>query len=86
MSTLAATTALAAATHGDSLAGLIPAAIAVLLMVTAGYFAKCWLFPFTTCRHLSARGSWHCRRCEGTGRRVRAGRRLINHVRATRRR
>ena len=85
MSTLAATTAPAVATHGDSLAGLIPVAILALLILAAGYLAKCWLFPFTTCRHLNTRGSRHCRRCEGTGRRVRAGRRLINHVRAARR-
>jgi hypothetical protein len=86
MSTLAATTAPAAATYGDSLAGLIPAAIVVLLIIAAGYFAKCWLFPFTTCRHHNVRNSWRCRRCEGTGRRVRAGRRLINHLRAARQR
>ncbi len=86
MPTLAATTASAIATHGDSLAGLIPISVVVLAIVTAGYFVKCWLFPFTTCRHHNARNSWRCRCCEGTGRRLRAGRRLINHLRATRQR
>ena len=80
MSTLAATTTTTAATHGDIFGWLVTAAIAALVIVTIGYGLKCWLFPFTTCHHTSS-GSLRCRRCEGTGRRVRAGRRLLNHIR-----
>jgi len=85
MSTLAATGAQDAATHGHSLAGLIAVAVVALVIVTAGYLTRCWLFPFTACRHADAGRAWRCRRCEGTGRRLRAGRRLINHLRAARR-
>jgi hypothetical protein len=85
MLTHAATAAPDAATHSHSLAGLVTVAVAALVIVTAGYFAKCWLLPFTTCRHHTDR-AWRCRRCEGTGHRLRAGRRLVNHLRATRHR
>jgi hypothetical protein len=86
----AATTAAAGATHSHSLAWLVTAAVLVLLAVTAGYLTTCWLFPFTTCHHThrgtrgAIRRAWVCHRCENTGRRVRAGRRLINHVRTAR--
>jgi hypothetical protein len=85
MSTLAATTTPAAATHSHSVAGLIAVAVLALVIVTAGYLATCWLFPFTTCRHHNPRSSWRCRRCEGTGHRLRTGRRLLNHLRAAHR-
>lgn len=83
MLTHAATAALGAATHGHSLAGLITVTVVALVILTAGYLVKCWLLPFVSwrCRHSSARAAWRCRRCAGTGRRVRAGRRLINHIR-----
>ena len=82
----AATSTLTAATHSHVLSGLITVAIVALVILAAGYLTRCWLFPFTTCRHANARRAWRCHRCQGTGRRVRAGRRLINHLRATRRR
>lgn len=85
MLTLAATTVLASATYSDLLLGLLPVAALFLAIGTAGYLIRCWLFPFTTCRH-SDRYVWRCRRCQGTGLRLRAGRRLINHVTAARRR
>jgi hypothetical protein len=83
MHTLAATTAPDAATHGDSLAGLITVAVIALVLVTAGYLLKCWLFPFTTCHH-GALTAARCRRCQGTSRKVRAGRRLLNELRTVR--
>jgi hypothetical protein len=86
MSTLAATTAPTAATHGDSLARVVTVAVVALVLITAGYFAKCWLFPFTTCHHAHQHDTWRCRRCQGTGHRLRTGRRLINHLRAARHR
>jgi hypothetical protein len=65
----------------------VTVAVLALLAVAAGYLTTCWLFPFTTCHH-SARGAirraWVCRHCDNTGRRVRAGRRLINHIRTAR--
>jgi hypothetical protein len=67
------------------LEGLITLAVIALVILVAGYLLRCWLFPFTTCQHIDARRSWRCHRCQGTGRRVRAGRRLINHLRAMRR-
>lgn len=86
MSTHAATAAPDAATHSHGTAGLIAVAVLVLVLVAAGYLTRCWLSPFTSCRHGDAGRRWRCRRCDGTGRRLCAGRRLINHLRATRRR
>ncbi|MBB4907085.1 hypothetical protein [Actinophytocola algeriensis] len=85
MSTLAATGIPDAATQDHSIAGLVSVVVVALAIVTAGYFVRCWLFPFTSCRHSDARRLWRCRRCDGTGRRLRVGRRLINHLRAMRR-
>jgi hypothetical protein len=81
----AATGILAVATHSHTLSGLITIIVVALVILTAGYALTCWLFPFTTCRHTNPRRAWRCRHCEGTGRRVRAGRRLVNDIRATRR-
>lgn len=84
----AATTNPGAATQShlvDMLVGLIPAAVLVLVVVAGGYLAICWLFPFTRCRHTSERHYLRCRRCQSTGTRLRAGRRLLNHILAARR-
>jgi hypothetical protein len=52
------------------------------------YAASCWLWPFRHCRRCDG-GRIHrddrkvfrlCRRCKGTGRRLRLGRRLYNHT------
>jgi hypothetical protein len=67
------------------LAALVTVAVLVLVIVTAGYLTRCWLFPFTACRHSSQRHFLRCLRCQGSGIRLRAGRRLLNHIRATRR-
>ncbi|MER7505946.1 hypothetical protein AB0L05_34725 [Nonomuraea pusilla] len=68
---------------------VIPAAIAAAI-ATLCYVSTCYARPFTRCprckgrRHLPnriGRGSHDCRRCDGTGLRLRLGRRLWNHVR-----
>ena len=85
MPSYAATGILTAATHSHVWSGLVTVAIVALVILAASYALACWLFPFTTCRHANTGRAWRCRRCEGTGRRVRAGRRLLNDIRATRR-
>ncbi|HEY0690663.1 MAG TPA: hypothetical protein VGD71_16685 [Kribbella sp.] len=89
MLTLAATTTQTAATDSnatlDALVGLLPVAALFLALWTAGYLIRCWLFPFTRCRHTNRTLS-RCWDCDGTGQRLRAGRRLLNHIGATRRR
>ena len=88
MSIHAATTTPDAATHShlvDVLVGLIPIAVLLAVLVAVGYLGWCWLFPFTRCRHASERHFLRCRRCQSTGTRLRAGRRLLNHIRAARR-
>ena len=85
MPSLAATTTLADATHGHNLDGLLSAALVGLLIVTVGYLLWCWLFPFTRCRHRGIQVAARCQSCQGTNRRVRAGRHLINRIRSMRR-
>jgi hypothetical protein len=85
MSSFAATAIPDAATHGNSLAGLAVVLVLVLVVVAAGYLTRCWLFPFTPCHHRYAFNRRVCRRCQSTGIRLRAGRRFLNHIRATRR-
>lgn len=85
MSTHAATGTLTAATKSHILSGLVAVVIVALVILAAGYLTVCWLFPFTACQHRDPRRAWRCHRCEGTRRRLRAGRRLLNHIRATRR-
>jgi hypothetical protein len=48
-------------------------AIAVLTFITLCYIGACAYIPFGNC--FACRGTT-CRRCEGTGKRVRLGRRL----------
>ena len=68
-----------------------PAALltCTLLVVTVGYILGCWAFPFTNCptcggdgKHRSPAGRRFrlCRRCDGTGRRLRTGRALWNRL------
>lgn len=68
-----------------------PASLLILaaLVVTACYILGCWVFPFTDCpacdgngKHRSPGGrTWRlCRRCEGTGHRLRLGRALWNRL------
>lgn len=58
------------------------AASAVLLAVTIGYTLVCCASPFGICRHaVGLRSARTCRRCHGTGRRVRTGVHLFNLAR-----
>lgn len=81
-----AATAAGAASHLG--AWLCLAAIAAA--VAGIYLASCAVWPFTNCRKCHGLGRFHapsgrawrrCRRCKGTGSRLRTGRRLINHLR-----
>jgi hypothetical protein len=68
-------------------------AIPGLLFITLGYAAVCALSPFGDCRKCRGFGyklttnrrgklkrGKHCRRCDGHGKRVRAGRWIYNHA------
>jgi hypothetical protein len=61
-----------------------------LMIVTFGYVAGCWLWPFGACRRCKGSGKRRspfgrafglCRRCDGTGRTLRTGRRILNALR-----
>lgn len=86
MLTSAATSLLAAATHGSGLLVVIGIGLLALAVVTVGHLAVCRLRPFTRCRHRNPlrRRAVHCTRCDGTGYRVRAGRHALNRLRHTR--
>ena len=61
---------------------LTAAAGLTLLLLTLGYALVCYARPFGTCRHsLGARPRRTCRRCNGTGLRVRTGVHLFNQLR-----
>ncbi|MFI6229061.1 hypothetical protein ACIBCR_17300 [Micromonospora echinospora] len=60
-----------------------------LIIVTLGYLAACVVSPFGRCRTCHATGRTRsrlgrvrrdCRRCAGTGLRLRVGRHVINHL------
>lgn len=60
------------------------AATAAALAAVAVYVFRCWAFPFGACvwcRGDGIRGGTYCRRCDGTGRRVRLGRRTFDAIR-----
>jgi hypothetical protein len=68
---------------------LIAIAVLAALAWTAGYAIACWIWPFTACRRCDGNGklrspsgrAWRrCRRCRGSGGRLRAGRWLYNHL------
>jgi hypothetical protein len=59
---------------------ILPILALVGLVGLAGLYAlACWQLPFRVCRcrHVDPL----CRACDGTGRRVRIGRRLFNYLR-----
>lgn len=71
-------------------------ASACLFIVTVGYAVRCWISPFGPCRACDGMGhALHhdrkgrlkrgrtCRRCRGTGIRIRVGRHLWNRWRRT---
>jgi hypothetical protein len=58
-------------------------------VLLAGYLLACWLWPFSSClvcggngkrRSPSGRAWRNCRRCRGTGTRLRVGRHLWNYL------
>ena len=67
-------------------------AIAGVVLLGAGYVLSCWWWPFTACprceggkKYGSGRKVWRdCRRCRGSGRRLRVGRRVWNYYAARR--
>lgn len=59
---------------------LLASLAALTALAAAGaYAAACWLAPFGPCR---CHGGPLCPRCDGTGRRVRVGRRLYAYLRS----
>jgi hypothetical protein len=99
VSSTAATTFLTAATHGSDLAATLHTlaqAATVALIVTVSvtfYLLTCLIWPFGKCRRCKGEGKFksplgkayrHCGKCQGSGLRVRLGRHVINHIRATR--
>ncbi|MFK0104759.1 hypothetical protein [Streptomyces sp. NPDC091217] len=71
-------------------------AITCLMLVTFGYSFKCWLSPFGDCRKCHGMGHGFktdrkgrtkrgrdCRRCQATGKRIRAGRWIYNRAART---
>lgn len=63
------------------------------LVAAAAYWVACLLWPFTACLKCDGDGktrspsgkTWRpCRRCDGTGRRLRVGRHVINYLRESR--
>lgn len=78
--------AAATATTGVDLTGTLPL---LVIVITVGYLLLCAVWPFKTCRRCHGlgrhRGPLHgvrlCHRCEGTGLRLRWGRRAWNGFR-----
>jgi hypothetical protein len=61
---------------------LIVLASLATLAVAAAYAGACALAPFGVCARCRRGRDPLCGRCDGTGRRVRAGRRLWSYLRA----
>lgn len=73
----------------------VVAALAVFGGLVAGacYWVACLVWPFAACRRCHGDGksrspsgrTWRlCKRCDGTGRRLRVGRHVINYLRRAR--
>jgi hypothetical protein len=65
------------------------AATQLTLAAAAVYALLCWVLPFGCCQRCKATGAHPrlitrrlrtCRRCRGSGRRLRHGRRVFNHL------
>jgi hypothetical protein len=68
---------------------LTAAATALALAAAAVYAFRMWAFPYGPCWWClgdGIRGGTYCRRCDGEGRRVRLGRRIVEAIRAEYRR
>ena len=99
MSSTAATPYLTAATHGSDLtataqtAGQVATVALIVTVSIAFYLLTCLIWPFGKCCRCKGAGKFksplgkayrHCGKCQGSGLRVRIGRHVINHIRATR--
>ena len=99
MSSTPATAIPEVATHGSGLAATVHTAgqVAVLALVvtvcTVFYLLTCAVWPFGKCRRCKGVGKFkspfgnafrHCGRCDGSGLRVRFGRKVISYYRRTR--
>jgi hypothetical protein len=87
-------TALLVFTFSDIAPGLSGPAALVLALLVGGYLLACVLFPFRKCRSCKGMGRFTsgmfggirlCRTCDGTGLRLRAGRRVLNTLRRNQR-
>jgi hypothetical protein len=67
--------------------------VAGLLLWCAGYVVACWIWPFAACRKCDGAGkfqspsgrAWrNCKRCKGSGKRVRGGVRVAEWMRGAR--
>jgi hypothetical protein len=66
---------------------VVPAFIAVAVVVAGGYAVACWIWPYTSCpkcngtariKSPSGKAFRLCRKCKASGRRLRLGRRVFN--------
>ena len=57
------------------------AAALLLTGAVVAYATACWLSPFGVCFRCHGINRWCCR-CDGTGRRVRVGRRAWDYLRS----
>lgn len=72
-----------------SLGSLASALFLPGLLITLGYLGLCAVWPFKACRHCQGHGQLRgwlggirlCHACDGTGLRLRVGRRVINAIR-----
>lgn len=71
-------------------AALASVACPALIVITFGYLLACWAWPFGYCRRCNGTGRLRspfgrsfrlCPLCDATGRRLRIGRHVINHIR-----
>lgn len=90
---MSASTILAVARHAASPTALIVILIVAGSIAAAGYAVACWIWPFANCprchgsgkhRSPSGRAFRRCRRCKGTGARLRTGRRVANYFQGKR--
>ncbi|GIG58769.1 hypothetical protein Lfu02_31410 [Longispora fulva] len=74
------------------MAQLLILAVGAALIWAAIYAAACAIWPFKNCPRCTGSGrkrsptgrAWRdCKRCKGTGKRLRLGRKLLTHARAT---
>jgi hypothetical protein len=73
----------------DPLAPLASTLLIATPFLTLGYLGLCLAWPYRACRRCQGYGHLHgwlggirfCPACDGTGLRLRLGRRVINHLR-----